>query len=183
MTSLNTFVFPSYVRRDKGRSEHATSNYANYANNCLPSTRRDSYFNLRFILVNKWENIIFLLFSLNFKYYFIYLQHRLLALMGESGGLIIWERRFRARTASSLARARASVVVHQESRKFKKPQQTDDNEASAWYVSIYHNLYSPYWRGLTALSILCGLGNARAFDARMGKKQTPTPFLYLKPYY
>ena len=31
-------------------------------------------------------------------------------------------------------------------------------------------LYSSYWRGLTALSILCDVGNARAFDARMGRE-------------
>ena len=37
-----------------------------------------------------------------------------------------------------------------------KPQQADDNEASTWYVSIYLIIYSSYWRGLTALSILCG---------------------------
>jgi len=58
------------------------------------------------------------------------LQHRLLALMGESGGLIIWERRFRARTASSLARARASVVVHLELRNFTAT-------ADRWQRSVY----------------------------------------------
>ncbi len=32
------------------------------------------------------------------------------------------------------------------------------------------DLYSPYWRGLTALSILCDVGNAKAFGSRMGKE-------------
>ena len=31
-------------------------------------------------------------------------------------------------------------------------------------------IYSSFWRGLTALSILCELGNARAFDARIDKR-------------
>ena len=51
------------------------------------------------------------------------------------------------------------------------PQQTDDNETSTWSVSIYLNLiYSSFWRGLSALSILCGLGDARAFDTRMDRR-------------
>ena len=41
-------------------------------------------------------------------------------------------------------------------------------------------IYSSFWRGLTALSILCGLGNARAYDSRMGRRAVPTPFLCTK---
>jgi hypothetical protein len=36
------------------------------------------------------------------------------------------------------------------------------------FLYIYN--YSSYWRGLTALSILCGLGNAKACVSRMGKE-------------
>ena len=35
---------------------------------------------------------------------------------------------------------------------------------------LYTILYSPYWRGLSALSILCGKGNAKACSPRMGKE-------------
>ena len=50
-------------------------------------------------------------------------------------------------------------------------QQADDNETSAWSVSIYLSIrYSSFWRGLTALSILCDVGNAKAFGSRMGKE-------------
>ena len=42
------------------------------------------------------------------------------------------------------------------------------------------NIYSSFWRGLTALSILCGKGNAKACYARMGRRTAPTPFLYTK---
>ena len=49
-------------------------------------------------------------------------------------------------------------------------QPSNDNEASAWYVSIYIIIHSSYWRGLTALSILCDLGNARACGSRMDRR-------------
>ena len=42
-------------------------------------------------------------------------------------------------------------------------------EASAWYVYI-PLLYITYWRGLTALSILCDLGNAKVCVSRMGER-------------
>ena len=60
-------------------------------------------------------------------------------------------------------------------------QQADDNEASTWCVSIYLILYSPCWRGLTALSILCRLGNAKACALGMGKEtDTYAFFVYLR---
>ena len=49
-------------------------------------------------------------------------------------------------------------------------QQADDNETSTLSVSIYLILYSSFWRRLTALSILCEVGNAKAFGARMGRR-------------
>ena len=58
------------------------------------------------------------------------------------------------------------------------PQQADDNEASALCDSF--NIKDTYWRGLFALSILCGLGNAKACSPRMGTRTAPTPFLYIK---
>ena len=60
------------------------------------------------------------------------------------------------------------------------PQQTDDNEASTLCVSIHLILYSSYWRGLSALSILCGVGNAKAFGSRIGKEtDTYAFFVYM----
>lgn len=53
-------------------------------------------------------------------------------------------------------------------------------EASTWSVSIYLIIYSSFWRGLTALSILCGLGNARACDSRMGREQHLRLFCILR---
>ena len=47
--------------------------------------------------------------------------------------------------------SKTSVVVNRESRKFQSLQQTDDNEASTWSVSIYLNEYSSFWRGLTGV--------------------------------
>ena len=71
--------------------------------------------------------------------------------------------------------------MSQELRKLLTSQQADDNETSAWSVSIYLSLiYSSFWRGLTALSILCDVGNAKAFGSRMGRRTAPTPFLYTK---
>ena len=35
---------------------------------------------------------------------------------------------------------------------------------------IYTFYYSSFWRGLTALSILCDEGNAKAYYPRMGKR-------------
>ena len=88
-----------------------------------------------------------------------------------SGGRsYIWERRFRT-----------SVVVSQELRKLLTSQQADDNETSAWSVSIYLSLiYSSFWRGLTALSILCDVGNAKAFGSRMGREQHLRLFYILR---
>ena len=57
-----------------------------------------------------------------------------------------------------------------ELRKLQSSQQADDNETSAWSVSIYLLQYSSFWRGLTALSILCDEGNAKAYDLRVGKE-------------
>ena len=62
-----------------------------------------------------------------------------------SGGLIIWERRFRT-----------SVVVHNESRKFQSHSRQMTTEASRGTFLYTIILYSSCWRGLTALSILCG---------------------------
>ena len=41
-------------------------------------------------------------------------------------------------------------------------------------------IYSSFWRGLTALSILCGVGNARAFDTRVGEIRLLRLFLYIR---
>ena len=43
-------------------------------------------------------------------------------------------------------------------------QQADGNGASTWCVSIYLFIYSSYWRGLTALSILCRWAMRRPLD-------------------
>ena len=48
-------------------------------------------------------------------------------------------------------------------------QMTTETSAFGTYLYIFI-LYSPCWRGLSALSILCDVGNARAFDARMGRE-------------
>ena len=111
---------------------------------------------------------IFLSFSCLFRKYSISLQHRYWALRGEAGGLILWERRFRT-----------SVVVNRESRKFLA---TADRwqRASTLSVSIYLFIYSSFWRGLTALSILCGKAMREPTIPGWAKKQTPTPFLYHK---
>ena len=53
-------------------------------------------------------------------------------------------------------------------------------ETSAWCVSICLIIYSSCWRGLTALSILCGWAVRRPLAPGWTKKQTPTPFLYHK---
>ena len=41
-------------------------------------------------------------------------------------------------------------------------------------------LYSSFWRGLTALSILCDVGNAKAFGSRMGREQHLRLFYILR---
>ena len=56
-----------------------------------------------------------------------------------------------------------------ESRKFQSSQQTDDNQG-VYVERIYIPDYSSFWRGLTALSILCDEGNARAYESRMGRE-------------
>ena len=46
------------------------------------------------------------------------------------------------------------------------------------YIPIIYNI--TYWRGLTALSILCELGNARASYARVGERDRHLRlFLYI----
>lgn len=46
------------------------------------------------------------------------------------------------------------------------------------FLYIYM-LYSPYWRGLTALSILSGIGQWEGLvSRRIGREQAPAPFLY-----
>ena len=58
-----------------------------------------------------------------------------------------------------------------ESRKSVNSQQADDNR-NVYVVRFYIHLFDivrtgvGYW----ALSILCGVGNARAFDTRMGRE-------------
>ena len=71
--------------------------------------------------------------------------------------------------------------MSQELRKLLTSQQADDNETSAWSVSIYLSIrYSSFWRGLTALSILCDVGNAKAFGSRMGREQHLRLFYILR---
>ena len=45
---------------------------------------------------------------------------------------------------------------------------------------LYIHYYSSYWRGLTALSILCGEAMREPVEPGWAEKQTPTPFLYHK---
>ena len=45
---------------------------------------------------------------------------------------------------------------------------TTEASRGAFLYTLF--LYSSFWRGLTALSILCDLGNARAYDPRMGRE-------------
>ena len=70
--------------------------------------------------------------------------------------------------------------MHNESRKSVAHNRQMTTETSAWYVSIYLIIYSSCWRGLTALSILCGWAVRRPLAPGWTKKQTPTPFLYHK---
>jgi len=68
-----------------------------------------------------------------------------------------------------------------ESRKFLISQQADGNGTSAWSVSIYHIIiYSSFWRGLSALSILCERAMREPTVLGWAEEQTPTPFLYHK---
>ncbi len=97
------------------------------------------------------------------------MQHRSVSPVMGGGRSCVWKRRFRT-----------SVVVTRESRKFLSSQQTDDNGTSTWSVSIYLFLYSSFWRGLTALSILCDEGNARAYESRMGREQHLRLFCILR---
>ena len=46
---------------------------------------------------------------------------------------------------------------------------------------IYIILYSPYWRGLTALSILCELGDARAYESKIGRETDSCAFFVYQP--
>ena len=39
-------------------------------------------------------------------------------------------------------------------------------------------IYSSFWRGLTALSILCDVGNAKAFGSRMDRRADTYAFFY-----
>ena len=59
-------------------------------------------------------------------------------------------------------------------------QQADDNEASRGAYLYTIIIYSSFWRGLTALSILCDVGNAKACESRMGRRTALTPFLCIK---
>ena len=60
-------------------------------------------------------------------------------------------------------------------------RQADGNETLRGYVSIYLIIYSTCWRGLTALSILCDEGNARAYESRMDTRtDTCAFFVYLR---
>ena len=105
-----------------------------------------------------------------FRNYSLSLQHRLLALGGEAGGLIVWERRFRT-----------SVVVSCELRKLQSLQQTDDNRGVyvvRFYIPIYISsvLAWAHWRCLSCVE--------RAVRRRTvpgwAEEQTPTPFLCFK---
>ena len=68
----------------------------------------------------------------------------------------------------------------QRTSQIPKPQQTDDNEASRGAYLYTLNTYSSFWRGLTALSILCGEAMRRPVVPGWAEKQTPTPFLCMK---
>ena len=99
---------------------------------------------------------------------FLLLRHRLLAPYGEAGGLVHSKRRFRT-----------SVFVNQELRNFQTHSRQMTTEASRGTFLYTLLLYSSYWRGLTALSILCELGNAKAFGSRMDRRTDTYAFFVL----
>ena len=80
-------------------------------------------------------------------------------------------------------------LVSYELRKFTNPQQADSNEdvrvvricyALPLVYSIWYWLYCiSYWRGLDALLILCGKGNAKACDSRMGRNRHLRLFYFM----
>ena len=73
-----------------------------------------------------------------------------------AGGLILLKRRFQT-----------SVVVSCELRKLNRHNRQMTTKHLRKCVYIYIVIYT-YWRGLTALSILCDGGNAKAYSSRMG---------------
>ena len=74
----------------------------------------------------------------------------------------------------------------QELRNSKTYNRRMTTETSTWYAYIpvlslnWSSIYS-YWRGLTALFILCRLGNAKAFGSRIGRRSKHLHlFVYLR---
>ena len=74
--------------------------------------------------------------SCKFRIIFLSLQHRSVILRDEQAVLSYEEDVFQRLSLCILNFANS------------KPQQTDDNGASVWCVSIYFIIYSSYWRGL-----------------------------------
>ena len=105
----------------------------------------------------------------NFQSFSLSLQHRLLAHSWAAGGLIYEKDVFE----------RLSLwVVNFANSNHHSRQMTTRRLRSTF---LYIKLYSPCWRGLTALSILCDEGNAKAYYPRMGREtDTYAFFVYQK---
>ena len=88
------------------------------------------------------------------------MQHRLLALTrGKAGGLI-YEKDVFGRLSLWFVNLASSNLYNR--------QMTTMRHVERIYIPKL--LYSSFWRGLTALSILCREGNARAYEPRMGRR-------------
>ena len=105
-------------------------------------------------ITHQYSTFCFLLtfstFSLFVPQILLPLHHRLLARQRVSGRSYIWERRFRT-----------SVVVTRELRKLQTTTDRWQPERLRGAFLYTFIIYSSCWRGLTALSILCGVAMRR----------------------
>ena len=121
-------------------------------------------------MIQKQHNIYFFFETFDHFKYFIYLCTIACFPLGARTGDLIYEKDVFERL-SLWNQNLANSITH---------KQADDNRDVCVVRIIYTVYIYSYWRGLTALSILCGLGNAKALVPRMGRRTAPTPFLYTK---